>query len=532
MAIGIRGPRTRHPWRTRVTRALLALCALAALFATATAPARAATDTAPQAAYLADRLRENPVHVTDQLPREVPQSTARDFAEVAERTGVPTYVLVLPSLSGTDPGLLDAVHERLGRDGLYVLLDESRVTDAVAYGVDAPADDASTVALYELPYDVGPLRRFERFAEVVAQGDEKAKARAEAAREKYDDGAEPANAYIGSTDRSEQSSFTGALLVVVPLLILVLVPYVRRWWLRLSPAPQDKGIEGTKGAKGAKGAKETKKGESGKQAKRPVVPPASRTLRWTVAGLALASAVAVVVAAPRVYDQTRSSWSPPPRAFELNARLDRVAEGLAEDPVYADPESPRVLDAAQLDRLQSRIRAFARSDGGGPVFVSLVPQLMEDESGGDEEAFAAAVHDKLGKDGVYVVADPLHGSIDVFNYGLRLDSYSLAFDMPESITVGDANALDADDYLMGSRLAALMTVLDKTERSDEPTTADSPYPVTDAVREDELPPLFGPDFWSALFPGVVVAGAVFGVVAGLLGIVGRALRRRKPEPAV
>ena len=520
MAIGIRGTRTRPPRRTRATPVFLALCALAALFATATAPARAATDTAPQAAYLADRLRENPVHVTDQLPREVPRSTARDFAEVAERTGVPTYVLVLPTLSAADPGLLDAVHERLGRDGLYVLLDESKVTDAVAYGVDAPADDASTVALYELPYDAGPLRSFERFAEVVAQGDEKAAARAEASREKYDDGAEPANAYIGSTDRSEQSSFTGVLLVVVPLLILVLVPYVRRWWLRLSQAPQDKAAKGTK------------KGKSGKQAKGPVVPPASRALRWTVAGLALASAVAIVVAAPRVYDQTRSSWSPPPRAFELNARLDRVAAGLAEDPVYADPESPRLLDAAQLDRLHDRIRAFARAEGGGPVFVSLVPQLMEDESGGDEAAFAAAVHDKLGEDGVYVVADPLHGSIDVFNYGLRLDSYSLAFDLPESITVGDASALDADDYLMGSRLAALMTVLDKTERSDEPTTADSPYPVTDAVREDELPPLFGPDFWSALFPGVVVAGVVFGVVAGLLGIVGRVLRRRKPEPAV
>lgn len=524
MANGI--SRTRRPWRAHTARMLLALCALAALFATATAPARAATDTAARAAYLADRLRANPVHVTDQLPREVPRSTAPAFAEVAERTGVPTYVLVLPSLSGADPGLLDAVHERLGRDGLYVLIDESTVTDAVAYGVDVPADDASTVALYELPYDAGPLRRFERFAEVVAQGGEEAAARAEAARENYDDGAEPSDAYIDETDRSEQSSLTGVLLVVVPLLILVLVPYVRRWWHRLSRTPE------AKGPRQSKQTKQRRQGKQSKQAKGPVVPKASRALRWTVAILALASAVAIVVTAPLVHDQTRTSWSPPPRAIELNARLDRVAEGLAEDPVYTDPESPRVLDAAQLDRLHDRIRAFARSEGGGPVFVSLVPQLMEDESGGDEAAFAAAVYDKVGEDGVYVVADPLHGSIDVFNYGLRLDNYSLTFDLPESITVGDASADDADDHLMGSRLAALMTVLDKTERSDEPTTADTPYPVTDAVREDELAPLFGPDFWSALFPGLLVAGAVFGVVAGLLGIVGRVLRRRSPGPAV
>lgn len=527
MADGIR--RTRHPWRTGAARVLLALCALAALFATTAVPARAATDTVAQAAYLADRLRENPVHVTDQLPREVPRSTAPAFAKAAKRTGVPTYVLVLPSLSAADPGLLDAVHERLGRDGLYVLVDESSVTDAVAYGVDAPADDASTVALYELPYDAGPLRRFERFAEVVAQGDGKAAARAEAAREEYDDGAEPADAYIDSTDRSDQSSLTGVLLIVVPLLILVLVPYIRRWWHRLSRPLEAKGPKLTK--QGKKG-KQGKQGKQTKQAKGPVVPKASRALRWTVAVLALAAAVAIVVAAPRVYDQTRSSWSPPPRAIELNARLDRVAAGLAEDPVYADPESPRVLDAAQLDRLHDRISAFARSEGGGPVFVTLVPQLTEDESGGDEAAFAAAVHDKLGEDGVYIVADPLYGSIDVFNHGLRLDNYSLAFDLPESITVGDASAVEADDHLMGSRLAALMTVLDKTERTDEPTTADTPYPATDAVREDELPPLFGPDFWSALFPGLLVAGAVFGVVAALLGIVGRVLRRRKPDPAV
>jgi hypothetical protein len=482
---------------------LFALCTLAALFATATTPARAATDTSAQAAHLADRLRTNPVYVTDQLPREVPQSTAPAFAEVAERTGVPTYVIVLPALSATDPGLLDAVHERLGRDGLYVLIDESQVADAVAHGVDVPADDAGTVALYEVPYDAGPLRRFERFVEVIAQGDEKAAAaRAEAARARYDDGGEPAALYIGPSDRSDQSSLTGVLLTGVPLLILLLVPYVRRWWHRLPRAAA---------TTGAASRKEVK---------------ASRALRRTLPVLALASAVAIAVGAPLVFDETRSSWSPRPRAIDLNARLDRVAEGLAQDPVYEDPESPRVLDSSQSARLRDRIRAFERSQDGGPVFVSLVPQLTEDESGGDEDAFAAAVHDKLGEDGVYVVADPASGYIDVFNHGLRLDGYSLLYDLPESITYGDDKADEAEDHLLGERLDALMTILDKTPRTDEPNAPGDPYPVTDPVTEDELPPLFGPDFWPALFIGVLAAGLVFGLVAGLLGIVRRVLRGR------
>jgi hypothetical protein len=93
--------------------------------------------------------------------------------------------------------------------------------------------------------------------------------------------------------------------------------------------------------------------------------------------------------------------------------------GLAQDPVYVDPESPRMLDEAQLSRLHDRIERFGRSEGGGPVYVAVVPHLPEDESAGDEELFAAAVRAKLSKadgigeaDGVYVVADPLDGYID------------------------------------------------------------------------------------------------------------------------
>ncbi|MGW1952268.1 hypothetical protein ACWCPI_05805 [Streptomyces sp. NPDC001920] len=498
-AYGIR--RTPHSPPTRIEGVLLLLCTLVALFATATTPARAATDTATaaQAAHLADRLRANPVHISDQLPREVPQSTAPAFAEAARRTGVPTYVLLLPGLSAGDPGLLTAVHDRLGRDGLYVLLDESHVVDAVAHGVDVPADDAWTVALYEVPFDAGPLHRFERFAEVVAQGDEKAAARAEAARARYDAGEEPAALYIGPTDRDDQSTLTGVLVTGVPLLIVVLVPYVRRWWHRLR-----KGRATT----GADWRKEVR---------------ASRALRWTVPALALVCAAAIAVTAPHVFDETRSSWSPRPRAIDLNARLDRVAEGLARDAVYQDPESPRVLDSRQVDRLHDRIGRFARSEGGGPVFVSLVPQLTEDESEGDEEVFAAAVRDKLGEDGVYVVADPLHGSIDVFNHGLRLDSTALLLDLPESVADGGQ---EADDHRMGARLDALMTVLDEAPRTDEPDTSGDPYPVTDPVTEDDLPPLFGGGFGSGLVIGVLAAGLGFGLVAGTLGIVRRVLAGR------
>ncbi|MFI8896183.1 hypothetical protein [Streptomyces paradoxus] len=475
--------RRRHK---RVLRLLLALCALTALFATAT-PADAA-DTPTRAAYLADRLRENPVHVTDQLPREVPRSTAPGLARIAKKTGVPTYVLVLPMQGGRDGRqLLGAVHDRLGRDGLYVLFEGPDIAEARVFGVDAPTDAAITATQYELPYDAGILRSFEHFADVIAQGGEKATARAEAAREKYPDD-EPAEMYIGPSDRQNQSFLTGILLTGVPLTILLLAVYAGR-------------------------------GRPRKPVLRPFV--------W---GAALLSAAVVALTATVVFDQTRSSAAKPPTPADLSARVERVAAGLKQDPVYADPESPRVLDARQLDRLHERIRDFRRSDGGGPVYVSLVPQTPESESAGDSGLFTAAVHAKVGGDGVYVVADPYDGTIDVYNHGLRLDGNRLSFDVPDSVTLGDSKADEAGDHLLGERLDALMTFLDDTPRTDRPWSEPTPPAAPSASDETALPPLFATDFWPGLFVGAFAALLLSGVVAGATWTVRALRRRRSPEP--
>ncbi|SOR79880.1 MULTISPECIES: hypothetical protein [Streptomyces] len=481
--------------RTRFVPLLLALCALTVLFATAT-PVRAAESTpATQAAYLAERLREGPVYVTDQLPREIPRSTAPDFARLAKKTGVPTYVLVLPAQSSVDGRqLLGAVHDRLGRDGLYVLVDDMAVAEATAYGVRAPADAASTVTQYELPYDAGPLLSFERFVDVVALGGEKASARAGAAREKYQ-GDEPAEMYIGPSDRRNQSFLTGILLTGVPLLILLVAGYAGR-----------------------------RRRRSGAERRVP---------RWVTPGAAVLTATAIALTAATVFDQTRSSAAPPPTPADLSARVERVAAGLKQDPVYADPESPRVLDARQLARLHDRIRDFRRAEGGGRVFVSLVPQTPESESAGDTMLFAAAVHAKVGEDGLYVVADPDDGTIDFYNHGLRRDTNRLAFNLPDSVTFGDSRADEADDHLLGERLDKLMTFLDETPRTDRPGSEPAPAAAPGAADENTLPPLFATDFWPGLFVGAFAALLLSGVVAGATWIVTGLRRRRShaPEPA-
>ncbi|MEV8016815.1 hypothetical protein AB0O76_10795 [Streptomyces sp. NPDC086554] len=484
--------------RGRRDLALLAtagICLLLTLLGGLTAPpatAAPADDTPTQAAALADRLRDDPIYVSDQLPREIPRSTAPDFAKLAKRTGVPTYVLVLPDQGIGGDRLLGAVHDRLGRDGLYVLVDYMGVTDAEAFGVRAPADDAYTVSLYELPHDAGPLRTFERFVDVVAQGREKAAQRAEAARKKYggDSGEEAAEMHIDPVDRDNQSFATGIALTGVPLIILAISPYVRRWRRRVTAAP---------------------------------APPqtAAQKRHFTPlrveAGLAALAAVAIALSATLVFDQETSSASPQPTAADLSTRVERVADGLKRSPVYSDPESPRVLDARQLRELRGQIKDFDR----GPVFVALVPQLTEDESAGEPEIFVEAVRKRIGaagERGVYVVADPLGGYIDVVTYDVRIDANLVAFEIPDSLRYGDDDDRSRDHQL-GQRLGKLMTLLDDAPRVKQPETSslgmdDAPEPVEDG----ELASLFSGDFWPGLLVGAFAAGILFGVVASLLGI--------------
>ncbi|MEO3840250.1 MULTISPECIES: hypothetical protein [unclassified Streptomyces] len=207
----------------------------------------AAEDAETQAGYLAERLRENPVYISDQVPLAVPRSATGEFAKTADRTGVPTYVLVLPNAPAFAEQLLAAVHDRLGEDGLYVLIDAGMSwIDATSYGVDVPVQDARSVVTYEMPFDAWPIESFALFVEALTSDD--VAERAQAAREKYGggpDGRSPtatpeplhrtpppeepeSTDDVSVTDRENQSFVTGISLAGVPLLILLVGAYVRR----------------------------------------------------------------------------------------------------------------------------------------------------------------------------------------------------------------------------------------------------------------------------------------------------------------
>ena len=460
---------------------LAVLCAAVASGPAARAAPRAPGDDAPaaapgtQAAYLASRLRENPVYLSDQVPRSVPRSSAPAYAKQARRTGVPTYVVLLPgrAVGVRGEALLAAVHDRLGRDGLYVLLDESGISnEAATFGVDVPAQDAIRATLYELPSDAGPLRAFTHFVDVLTAGEREAAHRARSAAEKYGGSEEPDDFYLSDTDREDQSVLTGTLLSGVPVLILLLGRLVRR---------RRPGLRGAR-------------------------------LRY-VAPLALTSALVVGVGASQMFDETRSSADPPPTAHDLAARTDRVADGLRRGPVYVDPESATGLGPARRAALSRHIGRL-----GVPVRIAVVPTETEDESAGDGDLFAAGLHKALRRDAVYVVAAPDGETYEVVNYGAELDDEQLhRYTEPLRYARGAGGEDEPPDLYR--QLDALLTHIDDTRAGPPGRPWTEPSPADDPVAEETLPPLWSGSLWGGTVLGVLAALLVWGLTAGVWALV-------------
>lgn len=476
-----------------------------------------------QTAYLAERLRESPVYISDQIPRAVPRSTAPAFAREARKLGVPTYVIVLPSSAfGSEASaVLAGVHDRLGRKGLYVALTDSGLDAVQTYGVSLPGvQDASTATLYELPYDATAHEVFRHFVEVATSGH--AHQRAEQARAKYGNGSadEPPGLHIDRADRENQSFVTGIAVTGIPLAALLVTVYAgRRRRIRRAAAaggpvvvPAARGGTkangGTKAPSGKK-ARTGKAGSAGKQATGGPGPfPRGRLLPLLAAAVLLGGLIAFI--ASQVFDDTDGGDASRPTAADLRARIDRVTDGLRRDPLYLDPESPPALDAAERDRLRERLRTV-----GLPVVIAVVPSDADDESGGDRDLLAKALHERLRRDLLVVLAEPETGSIDIVNYGTRVDDMYL-LDRPRELSyTGSA------DPSLGRRLDQLVTYVGKSPKSSTRNTPYDPPPAED----ESLPGLFAGDFGPGLVVGTFAAGLLFGLVVAGCGIV-RVIARR------
>lgn len=141
-------------------------------------PARPRTSpVVTQADYVAARLARDPVFVTDQVPHEVTAADAVKIKAAIARMPVPTYVAVVPEIDaqsdpqGTPERLIALLHDRLGRDGVYIIAPAGGVdVEAQQYGGSLPVQDAAAELLYSEPYDAGVVRFIDRFVDNIRSG--------------------------------------------------------------------------------------------------------------------------------------------------------------------------------------------------------------------------------------------------------------------------------------------------------------------------------------------------------------------------
>ncbi|MFF9351943.1 hypothetical protein [Streptomyces sp. NPDC014734] len=494
-------------------------------------------DSATQSGRLAEELRKDPVYVSAGRPRELPRSLAPDIAALAGRTGVPTYVLALPAGDAT---LLALVHDRLGENGLYVLIGDHSSVVASAFGVDVPVDEARRVALYGTPYGAGPLAAFESFVDAIASGHDRAAAQADELYDRYHEDGKP-DLYISSTDRQNQNLLLGLAVVVLPGLVLALgIRLSRRRPGRPRPAGEKTAAvskpaavtltENTVVGRG-RGSGRTRVEGSGRAAVKPKAQarttwPATRrrgVLPVTAVATA-AAAVAVVLAAPTVFPQTVDSPYLDVTQGDLDARVEEVAAGLAAGPVYQDPSTANVLTSADLPAIRRRIAELAPN---GPVHVLVTPTGSDDESGGSSGVLLARVHQRTGQNGVYVLIDPVSGRIDLDTFGTGQDASRRFTRLPSTVRYPEYRG-DGDLRVvprLGQTLDAVATA--RPEKGYDSAPRDTALP---PLRDNRLPGLFSNDFGPGIMLGTMLLGALL-LIAWLMIAIARALSRSRRGPA-
>ncbi|GAA3230546.1 hypothetical protein [Actinocorallia longicatena] len=159
---------------------------------------------------IAEALRRSPVHLDPSLASALPTAERTKLLDLIRRAPMPVFVVIVPLVKGStwdDPDqLATVVHDRLGRDGVYVTLGGSdRQLSARRWGgTRQEADDAAAAARvpFFLPeFREAPLAaRLLKAVELIAAGG------GEAAYDK-------ATAHLRSYRTTQESGEDGGLLL-------------------------------------------------------------------------------------------------------------------------------------------------------------------------------------------------------------------------------------------------------------------------------------------------------------------------------
>jgi hypothetical protein len=96
-------------------------------------------------------------------------------------------------------------------------------------------------------------------------------------------------------------------------------------------------------------------------------------------------------------------------------RVDRITAALRQSPVFVDPDVSSLLDANDRAALTRQI-----AGSGIPIYLVAVPLMSQDESAGDGDYLAYLLHQRLGRSGIYLIADQ-RGQLDWTSYQVPRD---------------------------------------------------------------------------------------------------------------
>lgn len=122
--------------------------------------------------WIAEQLGDESVFVSDHFDDSGDMPSG--LRKVVDAARFDVYVAVVPAVPGALDGhdLAVAIHDWMGRDGVYVVVDGTGGDIAAAsFGVNIPAADAARAVTADVPVEAGLVFRVETLVEVLESGD-------------------------------------------------------------------------------------------------------------------------------------------------------------------------------------------------------------------------------------------------------------------------------------------------------------------------------------------------------------------------
>lgn len=430
---------------------------------------------------IAGELKRSGIYVTDHTPREIGPRDIPELRRILQRIPVPTFLAITPSLEAKREPLAALLHDRVGQDGLYIVMDERGFDlEGRSFGrAIFPIQDAITVTIYDSPTDSGALLRLRRFVDVLVSTNAAEQARKARERARGD------NVPMSFRDRREQQQWrveAGSTAVGAAVAASAI------HWLRLR-------------------RRRTRGGGLGWAAS--ALTPF--LLAGSVLGGLAITASDTLGAGPTGGGRLPAAYGAGDAERTMDwTRIDRVITGLKRSPLFVDPDLGHLVAPEERPALEAALR-----DAGVPVHVVVLPRLFDDESAGQPDSFIFNLHDRFGQPGVYLTVEQ--------DGGFNLEGFELARDIRIPFAVVDSPSPDASPRVP----ARLRTVIDTIRQSPpgEPSTPrrySTPEPIEPPNRSPGQPT---ETLLRSAAIGFFVAGPLVGVPLYFVGLLLLALLR-------